>query len=80
MEEATMAAGEVTRRILAIYEAGGLVTMCSWCRRVEIDGEWFLTPRQALSAIQARYTLSHAICPTCTLEAEPPSDRVKRAI
>ena len=36
--------------------------MCTWCRPVEIDDEWFLAPRQALSAIQARYTLSHSIC------------------
>ena len=72
LEEAPTAAGEVTRRILAIYEAGGLVTMCAWCRRVEIDGEWSLAPRQALSAIEARYTLSHSICPTCTLEADQP--------
>jgi len=62
----------VLLRILAIYEAGGLVTMCAWCRRVEIDGEWSLAPRQALSAIEARYTLSHSICPTCTLEADQP--------
>ena len=72
IEGAPTAAGEVTRRILAIYEAGGLVTICAWCRRVEIDGEWFLAPRQALSAIQARYTLSHSICPACTLEANHP--------
>jgi len=71
-EEAPTAAGEVTMRILAIYEAGGLVTMCAWCRRVEIDGEWSLAPRQALSAIEARYTLSHSICPTCTLETDQP--------
>ena len=66
------AASEVTRRILATYEAGGLVTMCAWCRRVEIDDEWVLAPRQALSAIQARYTLSHSICPMCALEATRP--------
>jgi hypothetical protein len=23
--------------------------MCAWCRRVELDGEWFLEPRQAAS-------------------------------
>ena len=67
-----MAASEVTRRILALYEAGALATMCAWCRRVEIDGGWFLAPRPALSAIQARYTLSHSICPTCALEATHP--------
>ena len=64
-----MAAGEVTRRILATYEAGDLITMCAWCRRVEIDGEWLLAPRAALTAIDARYTLSHSICPACAVVA-----------
>lgn len=63
-----MVAGEVTRRILAAYDAGGLVTMCAWCRRVEIDGEWLLAPRAALTAIDASYTLSHSICPDCAAE------------
>jgi hypothetical protein len=57
---------EVTRRILATYEAGDLITMCAWCRRVEIGGEWLLAPRAALTAIDARHTLSHSICPGCT--------------
>jgi hypothetical protein len=61
-------AGEVTRRILSAYEAGDLVTMCAWCRRVEIDGEWLLAPRAALTAIDAVYTLSHSICPECAAE------------
>lgn len=61
-----MEAGEVTRRILATYESGGLITMCAWCRRVEIDGDWLPAPRAALTAIDALYTLSHSICPTCT--------------
>jgi hypothetical protein len=61
-----MAAGEVTRRILVTYEAGDLITMCAWCRRVEIDGEWLLAPRAALTAIDALYTLSHSICPACS--------------
>jgi hypothetical protein len=39
--------------------------MCAWCRRVEIDGEWLLAPRAALTAIHARYTLSHSVCPDC---------------
>jgi hypothetical protein len=62
-----MGAGEVTRRILATYEAGDLVTMCAWCRRVEIDGEWLLAPRAALTAIDAEYTLTHSICPGCAV-------------
>jgi hypothetical protein len=67
-------AGDVTRRILAVYEAGDLITMCAWCRRVELDGEWLLAPRAALTAIDSLYTLSHSICPACALErgAQPP--------
>ena len=60
-----MIADEVTRRILATYEAGDLITMCAWCRRIEIDGEWLLAPRAALTAIDSLHTLSHSICPSC---------------
>lgn len=60
-----MVAGEVTRQVLAAYDAGDLITMCAWCRRVEIDGEWVLAPRAALTAIDALYTMSHSICPEC---------------
>jgi hypothetical protein len=60
-----MGADEVTRRMLATYEAGEMVTMCAWCRRVEIDGDWALAPRAALTAIDTRYALSHSICPEC---------------
>jgi hypothetical protein len=69
VEEGTrLVADEVARRILATYEAGDLITMCAWCRRVEIDGEWVLAPRAALTAIDAKYTLSHSICPACAAE------------
>jgi hypothetical protein len=61
------AAGDVTRHILATYEAGDLITICAWCRRVEIDGDWLLAPRAALTAIDALYTLSHSICPECAV-------------
>lgn len=69
-----MFGGEVTRRILSAYEAGDLVTMCAWCRRVEIDGQWVKAPRAALTAIDAAYTLSHSICPDCAAAAsrKPP--------
>jgi predicted RNA-binding Zn-ribbon protein involved in translation (DUF1610 family) len=60
-----MDAGQVTRRILATYEAGDLITTCAWCRRVKIDDEWHLAPRAALTAIHSRHTLSHSICPKC---------------
>ncbi|MGZ4308035.1 MAG: hypothetical protein ACXVRZ_02950 [Gaiellaceae bacterium] len=60
-----MVASEVTKRIVATYEAGDLITMCAWCRRVELDGEWLLAPRAALTSIDSLYTLSHSICPDC---------------
>ena len=63
-----MFANEATRRILTAYEVGELVTMCGWCRRVELDGEWVLAPHAALSAIDTRCTLSHSICPRCVAE------------
>jgi hypothetical protein len=72
VEEASdLVAEDVTRRILAIYEAGDLVTMCAWCRRVEIDGDWLLAPRAALTAIDAQFTLSHSICPGCAAVPSP---------
>lgn len=69
-----MFANEVTKRILATYEAGELVVVCAWCRRVGIDGEWHLTPRAALTAIDTSFTLSHSICPECDVvpAVEPP--------
>lgn len=66
-----MLASEVTKRILATYDAGGLITMCAWCRRVEIDGEWLLAPKAALTAIDSNYTLSHSICPECAAVRDP---------
>jgi hypothetical protein len=76
VEEATLVADDVTRRILARYEAGDLVTVCAWCKRVEIDGEWFLAPRAAIIAIDAQFTLSHSICPECNAGEPPPESGV----
>jgi hypothetical protein len=64
-------ASEVTKRILATYDAGELITMCAWCRRIEIDGEWLLAPKAALTAIDSLYTLSHSICPECAAVRDP---------
>jgi hypothetical protein len=64
-------ASDVTKRILASYEAGDLITTCAWCRRVEFDGEWLLAPHAALTAIDSRYTLSHTICPACDTKPAP---------
>lgn len=64
----------MTKFILATYEAGDLITMCAWCRRVRVDGEWLLAPRAALTAIDAHFTLSHSICPECAaMEADRPA-------
>jgi hypothetical protein len=62
-----MVAGDVTKRLLAGYEAGELITMCAWCRRVELDGDWALAPRAALTAIDSLYAVSHSICPDCAV-------------
>ena len=61
----TMVPDEVTRRILARYEAAELITACAWCLRVAFDDEWPLLPRAALIAIDHQNSLSHSICPSC---------------
>ena len=61
----TMVADDVTRQILASYDAAELITSCAWCRRVEFDDVWRLAPRGALAAIDEQFTLSHGVCPSC---------------
>lgn len=73
LETKSLDTGEVTRRILEAYEVGDLVTTCAWCNLVEIDGEWLLAPRAALTAIDSKHTLSHSICPRCAAGAQPAS-------
>jgi hypothetical protein len=58
-------ANEVTRRMVAAYEAGDMVTTCAWCGRVTFGDEWVRVPHAALIAIDAHNTLSHSICPEC---------------
>ncbi|HSS80385.1 MAG TPA: hypothetical protein VLK24_04220, partial [Gaiellaceae bacterium] len=86
-KESLVVASEVTKRILADYEAGDLITTCAWCGRVEVDDEWVLAPHAALEAIDSQYTLSHSICPTCAtrwssstsrLSGSPVDDRLSR--
>ncbi len=62
-----MIADDVTRGIFSAYEAGGLITMCAWCQRVVLGGEWARAPHSALIAIDARNSLSHGICPACAV-------------
>lgn len=59
-----MTPDEVTKRLVEAFEAGALVTVCGWCERVAIEGEWFLLPRQARVAIDPA-AVSHSICPEC---------------
>ncbi len=59
---------EVTVHVLAIAEAGKLIPMCAWCKRVEINGEWLPTPHRALAMIDERNTVSHSICPACVAQ------------
>jgi hypothetical protein len=66
----TMVADDVTRRILASYESGHLISCCAWCRRVYVESEWRLAPRLALAAI-ADFTLTHTICPSCQTQTFP---------
>jgi hypothetical protein len=66
-----MVADDVTRRILASYEAAELITSCAWCRRVEFHDAWQLAPRAALTAIDEELTLSHGVCPSCRARVFP---------
>lgn len=61
-----MVADDVTREVLARYEAGSLIVACAWCRRIAVDDVWQRVPRAALAAIDERHTLSHSICPSCS--------------
>jgi hypothetical protein len=69
-----MATDEVTRRVLATYESGEMLTMCAWCKRLELESDWVFAPRAALAAIDSRYVLSHSICPPCAERGFPLGD------
>lgn len=56
---------DVFLRIWAVYEAGGLLAACAWCRRVRIDDRWLVPPHAALAAIDKRNVLSHSMCDEC---------------
>ena len=67
----TMVPDEVTRRVLARYEAAELITSCAWCLRVTFDGDWPLMPRAALAAIDQQHSLTHSVCPSCATRLAP---------
>jgi len=62
-----MVADDVTRQLLASYEAGELVVVCALCRRVELDGRWQRAARPAFTAL-AEFALTHGVCPSCNAE------------
>ena len=66
-----METSDVFARIVAIYEAGGVLPICAWCGRVRIDDTWLTPPPAALAAIDARHTLSHSICDACGARGTP---------
>lgn len=66
-----MAPDEVTRRVLARYEAADLITACAWCLRVSFEEEWPLVPRAALAAIDQQHSLTHTVCPSCAARLTP---------
>ena len=57
---------QIIARVLAIHEAGEFVRVCAWCKRVELDDEWFPLPQAALDAIDVTNSITHTICPDCT--------------
>ena len=50
-------------------EAGALIVMCAWCRRLLFDGQWVAPPVGALSTIDESLSLSHSICDGCARRA-----------
>ena len=67
----TIVPDDVTRRVLARYEAADMITACAWCRRVDFDGHWPLVPRAALAAIDQQHSMTHSICPSCFARLSP---------
>ena len=62
---------DVFAHMVETYETGDLLSMCAWCNRVEVDGEWMRTNRIALAAVDGRSTLTHSICPDCAKNPPP---------
>ena len=66
-----MERAEIQAKIWEAYESGHLIAACAWCARLALAGDWLRADKSALTAIDARVTLSHGICPSC-LEAQSP--------
>jgi hypothetical protein len=56
---------DVTAHVLALSDAGVLISMCAWCERIAVGEEWVEPPPVALEAIDVRTAVSHTICPSC---------------
>ena len=64
---------EILTKVWSAFEAGDLITVCAWCGRVEIEGEWADAEPGLLSTIDQPMTLSHSICPRCESKFANPS-------
>jgi hypothetical protein len=60
-----VAGSDFANRTIEADDAGGRITVCAWCGRVEFDGEWLTPPPATLPEINAANTLSFSICPKC---------------
>ena len=67
-----MNASQVFSRVWAAFDAGEIVIVCAWCKRVRIDDAWFPPPPAVGDAMDARLPLSHSICSRCAEAYLPP--------
>jgi hypothetical protein len=58
--------GNVFGEVWDAFESGGLIVQCAWCKAVRIGEDWVAAPLSVFSAIDARLSVSHSICPDCT--------------
>jgi hypothetical protein len=59
--------GTVFAEIWDAFERGDLIVQCAWCESVRRGKRWVEAPPSVFYAIDARLTLSHSICPRCTV-------------
>ena len=60
-----MNSSQVFSRVWSAFDDGEFITVCAWCKRLQLDGTWVQPPRAAIDAIDERLTFSHSICEDC---------------
>jgi hypothetical protein len=68
-------AGAVFAKLWDVFERGGLIVLCAWCRSVCIEEEWIVAPASVFSAIDGRNSLTHSICPECAATSAARTER-----